>query len=114
LGYEIEEFGGNEYKLTGIPAGLPTLDYKALFIEILDNLTEDYKSGEAEIFTDRVATMSCKAAVKGNNKLSINEVEELMAELMTLDNPYNCPHGRPTLIIMTKYDIERKFKRIVG
>ncbi|SDM70442.1 DNA mismatch repair endonuclease MutL [Lachnospira pectinoschiza] len=114
LGYEIEEFGGNEYKLTGIPAGLPTLDYKALFIEILDNLTEDYKSGEAEIFTDRVATMSCKAAVKGNNKLSINEVEELMQELMTLDNPYNCPHGRPTLIIMTKYDIERKFKRIVG
>lgn len=114
LGYEIEEFGGNEYKLTGIPAGLPTLDYKALFIEILDNLTEDYKTGEAEIFTDRVATMSCKAAVKGNNRLSINEVEELMAELMTLDNPYNCPHGRPTLIIMTKYDIERKFKRIVG
>lgn len=114
LGYEIEEFGGNEYKLTGIPAGLPTLDYKALFIEILDNLSEDYKTGEAEIFTDRVATMSCKAAVKGNNRLSINEVEELMAELMTLDNPYNCPHGRPTLIIMTKYDIERKFKRIVG
>ena len=114
LGYEIEEFGGNEYKLTGIPAGLPTLDYKALFIEILDNLTEDYKTGEAEVFTDRVATMSCKAAVKGNNRLSINEVEELMAELMTLDNPYNCPHGRPTLIIMTKYDIERKFKRIVG
>ena len=114
IGYEIEEFGGNEYKVVAVPAGLPNLDYKALLIEILDNLSDDYKSSEAEIFTDRVATMSCKAAVKGNNKLSVQEVEELMDELMQLENPYNCPHGRPTLIIMTKYDVEKKFKRIVG
>ena len=114
LGYEIESFGGNEYKVTAIPAGLPSLDYKALLVEILGSLSEDYKAGDAEIFTDRVATMSCKAAVKGNNKLSIEEISNLMDELMTLDNPYNCPHGRPTLIVMTKYDIERKFKRIVN
>ncbi|WP_031555926.1 DNA mismatch repair endonuclease MutL [Lachnospira multipara] len=114
LGYEIESFGGNEYKVTAIPAGLPSLDYKALLVEILGSLSEDYKAGDAEIFTDRVATMSCKAAVKGNNKLSMEEISNLMDELMTLDNPYNCPHGRPTLIVMTKYDIERKFKRIVN
>lgn len=113
LGYEIESFGGNEYKVTGIPSNLPKMDYKQLLIDMLDGLVEDGSKATAQIITERIATMSCKAAVKGNNRLSMQEAEELMHELMEADNPYNCPHGRPTLIMMTKYEIERKFKRIV-
>ena len=113
LGYEIESFGGNEYKVTGIPSNLPKMDYKQLLIDMLDGLVEDGSKATAQIITERIATMSCKAAVKGNNRLSMQEAEELMHELMEADNPYNCPHGRPTLIMMTKYEIERNFKRIV-
>ena len=113
LGYEIESFGGNEYKVTGIPAGLPRMDYKQLLIDLIDNLIEEGPSKNLEIITDRVATMSCKAAVKGNNRLSFEEAKELISELMETENPYNCPHGRPTLIVMSKYEIEKKFKRIV-
>ena len=89
------------------------MDYKQLLIDMLDGLVEDGSKATAQIITERIATMSCKAAVKGNNRLSMQEAEELMHELMEADNPYNCPHGRPTLIMMTKYEIERKFKRIV-
>ena len=113
LGYEIEEFGGNEYKVTGIPAGLPKMDYKQLFIDVLDGLSEESSGKDPDVITEKVASMSCKAAVKGNNRLSFNEAFELMDELMKADNPYNCPHGRPTLIMMSKYEIEKKFKRIV-
>lgn len=113
LGYEIESFGGNEYKVTGIPAGLPRMDYKKLLIDLIDNLIEEGPSKNLEIITDRVATMSCKAAVKGNNRLSFEEAKELISELMEAENPYNCPHGRPTLIVMSKYEIEKKFKRII-
>lgn len=113
LGYEIESFGGNEYKVTGIPAGLPRMDYKQLLIDLIDNLIEEGPSKNLEIITDRVATMSCKAAVKGNNRLSFEEAKELISELMEAENPYNCPHGRPTLIVMSKYEIEKKFKRII-
>ena len=113
LGYEIEEFGGNEYKVTGIPAGLPKMDYKQLLIDVLDGLSEESAGKDPDIITEKVASMSCKAAVKGNNRLSFNEAFELMDELMRADNPYNCPHGRPTLIMMSKYEIEKKFKRIV-
>ena len=113
LGYEIEEFGGNEYKVTGIPAGLPKMDYKQLFIDVLDGLSEESAGKDPDVITEKVASMSCKAAVKGNNRLSFNEAFELMDELMRADNPYNCPHGRPTLIMMSKYEIEKKFKRIV-
>lgn len=113
LGYEIESFGGNEYKVTGIPAGLPRMDYKQLLIDLIDNLIEEGPSKNLEIITDRVATMSCKAAVKGNNRLSFEEAKELISELMETENPYNCPHGRPTLIVMSKYEIEKKFKRII-
>ena len=66
-----------------------------------------------ELIDEKVASMSCKAAVKGNNRLSAQEVDELIAELLTLDNPYHCPHGRPTIISMSKYELEKKFKRIV-
>lgn len=113
LGYEIESFGGNEYKVTGIPAGLPRMDYKQLLIDLIDNLIEEGPSKNLEIITDRVATMSCKTAVKGNNRLSFEEAKELISELMEAENPYNCPHGRPTLIVMSKYEIEKKFKRII-
>lgn len=113
LGYEIEAFGGNEYKITGVPAGLPNMDYRQMLIDIVDGLLDDARKTTPELITEKVASMSCKAAVKGNNRLSFPEVNELMNELMKADNPYNCPHGRPTLIMMTKYDIERKFKRII-
>lgn len=113
LGYEIEEFGGNEYKVMGMPSNLPKVDCKQLLIDMLDNLVDDSNRNTPEIITERIASMSCKAAVKGNNRLSMQEAKELMKELMEADNPYNCPHGRPTLIMMTKYEIEKKFKRIL-
>ena len=113
FGFEIEEFGGNEYKVTGIPAGLPKMDYKQLLIDVLDGLSEESAGKDPDIITEKVASMSCKAAVKGNNRLSFNEAFELMDELMKAENPYNCPHGRPTLIMMSRYEIEKKFKRIV-
>lgn len=111
-GYEIEHFGGNAYKVTGIPASLPSIDCKQLLIDMIDGMMDDHK-GDYDILTEKVASMSCKAAVKGNNKLSFDEARELMQELMKADNPYNCPHGRPTLIMMSKYEIEKKFKRII-
>lgn len=114
LGYEIEEFGGKEYKVTGLPAELPTMiDCKQLLIELIDTIADESATHDPERITEKVASMSCKAAVKGNNRLSFKEAEELMRELMEAENPYNCPHGRPTLIKMTKYEIERKFKRIL-
>lgn len=114
LGYEIEEFGGREYKVTGLPGSLPTaIDCRRLLTDIIDSLAEDNAMHAPELITEKVASMSCKAAVKGNNKLFYREAEELMQELMQAENPYNCPHGRPTLIMMTKYEIEKKFKRIV-
>ncbi len=112
IGFEIEEFGGNAYKVTGIPASLPNVDLKQLLIDMLDGLTEEYKK-DLDIITEKVASMSCKAAVKGNNKMSFAEAQELIEKLMEAENPYNCPHGRPTLIMMSKYEIEKKFKRIL-
>ena len=112
LGFEIEEFGGNAYKVNGLPAGLPNINLKQMLIDMIDGLTDD-NSTDLDIITERVATMSCKAAVKGNNKLSFEEAKELIEELMQAENPYNCPHGRPTLIVMSKYEVERKFKRIL-
>ena len=113
LGFEIEEFGGNAYKVNGLPAGLPNINLKQMLIDMIDGLTDD-NSTDLDIITERVATMSCKAAVKGNNKLSFEEAKELIEELMQAENPYNCPHGRPTLIVMSKYEVERKFKRILS
>lgn len=79
---------------------------------MFDGMTSDHK-GDYDIVTEKIASMSCKAAVKGNNKLSVQEAKELINQLMQADNPYNCPHGRPTLIQMSKYEIEKKFKRII-
>lgn len=112
LGFEIEPFGGKEYAVSAVPANLYGLAEKDLFMELLDDL--EYVSGKnTEMILDKIASMSCKAAVKGNQRLSTAEAKELIEELLTLDNPYNCPHGRPTIISMSKQEIEKKFKRIV-
>lgn len=113
FGYEIESFGGDEYAISGIPADFAGASPKDLLLEILDDLSGAGQKSTPESIKDRIATMSCKAAVKGNNKLSYAEAKELIDELMELDNPYNCPHGRPTLITISKYDLEKKFKRII-
>ena len=114
FGYEIESFGGKEYAIRAVPYDLLSLSDKDLFISMLDSLTDDENAKLApEMLSDRLATMACKAAIKGNNKISLQEIEKLVDELLTLDNPYNCPHGRPTIISMTKYEIEKKFKRII-
>ena len=113
FGYEIESFGGDEYAISGIPADFAGASPKDLLLEILDDMSGAGVKITPDSIKDRIATMSCKAAVKGNNKLSYAEAHELIDELMELDNPYNCPHGRPTLITMSKYDLEKKFKRII-
>lgn len=113
IGFEIEEFGGREYALRAVPDNLFGIEKQDLFIEMLDELAGQTENIKAESINDRIATMSCKAAVKGNHKLSLSEIHALIDELLTLENPYNCPHGRPTIISMSKYELERKFKRIV-
>ena len=113
IGFEIEHFGGREYSIRAIPDNLYGLAQKDLFIEMLDSLAADIKHTDNNMVLDKIASMSCKAAVKGNHKLSLIEVENLINELLTLDNPYNCPHGRPTIISMSQYEIEKKFKRII-
>lgn len=113
LGFEIEQFGGKEYAVSAVPQNLFHLNQQSLFLEILDNLSELNDRSTPQMVLEKIAAMSCKAAVKGNQKLSLPEAESLIAELMELDNPYQCPHGRPTLIVMSKYELEKKFKRIV-
>ncbi len=113
MGFEVEEFGKDEIALRGIPSSFSHADPAELFMEIMDSITEDVRLSTPESIKDRIATMSCKAAVKGNNKLSSDEMQSLMHQLFDLDNPYNCPHGRPTMITMSKYELEKKFKRIV-
>ena len=114
LGYQIEPFGGREYAVNGVPAHLPSVGTQELLLEVIDSLTEDAGRIRApEILLERAASMSCKAAVKGNSSLPAIQMHELLKQLMTLDNPYHCPHGRPTMISMTKKELEKRFKRIV-
>lgn len=113
LGYEIENFGGREYMISAVPANLFSIDVKDLFIEMLDDFSNLTGRETPDLIMEKVASMSCKAAVKGNDALSLPEIDALIEELLTLDNPFNCPHGRPTIIAMSKYEIEKKFKRIV-
>ena len=113
LGFEIEEFGGNEYALRSVPADLYGCDEKRMFLEVLDELSEDVSFGGLRVVEEKIASMSCKAAVKGNSRISLQEAEALIDELLTLDNPYHCPHGRPTIVAMTKAEMEKKFKRII-
>lgn len=114
LGFEIEAFGGNEYALRSVPVDLYGCSERELFLAVLDELSQEIGNrGSFQVIEEKIASMSCKAAVKGNNRLSLQEADQLIDELLTLDNPYNCPHGRPTIITMTETDLEKKFKRIV-
>ena len=113
LGFEIEAFGGKEYSVRAVPNDLYGIAQKDLLIELIDNLVEDIHTKNPDIILEKIASMSCKAAVKGNNKLSFLEIKALIDQLLTLENPYHCPHGRPTIISMSKYEIEKKFKRII-
>ena len=111
LGFEVEPFGGSEYALRSVPVDLYGCQEKELFLAVLDDLLEGGPKGDLTAVREKIASMSCKAAVKGNNRLSTQEAQRLIDELLTLDNPYNCPHGRPTIISMSKYELEKKFKR---
>ena len=113
LGFEISTLGGREIAVNGIPDNLFNLNSQDVFLEMLDELAEDKTRTPNQTLEAKVAMMSCKAAVKGNQKLSFAEAEALLKELLTLDNPYACPHGRPTLIRFSKTELEKKFKRIV-
>ena len=113
LGFEIEPFGGMEYALSAIPDNLFGITERSLFLEIIDDLVDQSVRGTPQSVLEKVASMSCKAAVKGNHRMSAKEAHALIDELLTLENPYNCPHGRPTIISMSKYELEKKFKRIV-
>lgn len=111
LGYEIDHFGGMEYSVRAVPGNLYSIGTKELLMDLIDSLTIDSANINSEMITNKIASMSCKAAVKGNNHLSTAEADKLIEQLLSLDNPYNCPHGRPTIISMSKYELEKKFKR---
>lgn len=113
LGFVLEEFGGNDYALSGVPLDLYGYQEAGLFYELLDEMAGETFSGTPDSIRIRIATMACKAAVKGNSRMSTAEADSLINELLSLENPYNCPHGRPTMITMSKYELEKKFKRIV-
>lgn len=114
IGFEIEPFGGEEYAVRAIPDNLFGIAKKELLLEMLDDLTDGISTSMTpELIDEKVASMSCKAAVKGNNRLSAQEADALIGELLLLENPYHCPHGRPTIIAMTRRELEKKFKRIV-
>ena len=114
IGFEIEPFGGEEYAVRAVPDNLFSIAKKELLMEMLDDLADGLSTGMTpELIDEKVASMSCKAAVKGNNRLSAQEADALIGELLLLENPYHCPHGRPTIIAMTQRELEKKFKRIV-
>ncbi|MCD8156778.1 MAG: DNA mismatch repair endonuclease MutL [Clostridiales bacterium] len=113
LGFSIDSFGGKEYAVSAVPANLYGLNAQELLMELIDSLGTVSEKDTPDLVAEKIASMSCKAAVKGNNRLSRAEAEQMIADLLKLENPYFCPHGRPVIISMTKYEIEKKFKRIV-
>lgn len=113
IGFEIEPFGGKEYAVRAVPANLFSIAKKELLMEMIDDLSDGLDQGTPDIISEKIASMSCKAAVKGNHALSAAEANQLIDQLLELKNPYACPHGRPTIISMSKYELEKKFKRIV-
>lgn len=113
IGFDMEPFGGQDFTVRGVPSDLYTLDSQEVLMEIIDSLSNESGKMSPDILTDKIASMSCKAAVKGNSKMSFREADELITQLLSLENPYNCPHGRPTIISMSKYELEKKFKRII-
>lgn len=113
IGFTIEPYGGREYAISEIPANLYGINEKELFLEMLSDLEDRGSMQPSELIASKFASMSCKAAIKGGQKISFQEADALVSQLLTLENPYACPHGRPTIITMTKYELEKKFKRIV-
>ena len=113
LGFTIDSFGGNEYCIREVPANLYGIGERDLFMELLDAVSQENGTLDTEVIASKIATMACKMSIKGNQRVSLMEVEHLLDELMKLENPYQCPHGRPTIIKMSKYEIDKKFKRIV-
>lgn len=113
MGFEIEEFGDHTFCMRAVPVDLFGCSYQELFREMVDEMMEGHLTGAPDVVLEKLASMACKAAVKGNMKISREEAVKLIDELLTLDNPYHCPHGRPTIISMNKQEIEKKFKRIV-
>lgn len=115
IGFEIEHFGGKEYAIRAVPDDLLGIAQKEIFLELLDGLAEEVRQqniSDMQVVCEKVARMSCRAAIKGRSAFSVQEAESLLQELMTLENPYHCPHGRPTLIMVSKYELEKKFKRV--
>lgn len=114
IGFELEEFGQESYAVRAVPDNLFSIAKKELLMEMIDSLSDEISRNlSPDLIDEKVASMSCKAAVKGNMKLSAAEVDALIGELLMLENPYHCPHGRPTIIAMTRRELEKKFKRIV-
>lgn len=113
IGFEVESFGGKEYSIRAVPANLYQLDSKQLFLDMLDGLSQENGRRTPELVLEKIASMSCKAAVKGRKHISRAEAEALIGDLLELENPYNCPHGRPTIVAMSRNEIEKMFKRIV-
>lgn len=112
MGFQMESFGGKEYMLRSVPLETYGLAAQDIFIDFIDSLMEEGNHLNIDLFIYKIATMACKAAVKGNMTLSTQEADALIDQLLQLENPYNCPHGRPTIIAMTETEIEKKFKRI--
>lgn len=112
LGFEIEPFGGDDYAISAVPLQLFGMNAADMMIEVLDSLNENSGSLEGSAITYRIASMACKAAVKGNTRFSRQEALALIREMMEADNPYNCPHGRPTMISISRYEMDKRFKRI--
>ena len=113
VGFVVEHFGDRDYSISAVPDNLYGITDRTLFTEMLDGLTDVSEKSSAQAIQEKIASMSCKAAVKGNHRMTAQEADALIAELLTLENPYNCPHGRPTIVAMTKQELEKKFKRIV-
>lgn len=113
MGYEIEDFGGSTFAIRAVPAELFGQTADSLFREVLEEIISERVSGTPGVILSKIASLSCKAAVKGNSRLSETEAKALIAELITLENPYHCPHGRPTMIVMSQREMDRKFKRII-
>ncbi len=112
VGFEIEDFGDDSLVIRAMPDDIMGIDPEYLFDELVNTLTQELGTISIDFFVEKLSTMACKAAIKGNTVISTMEAETLMDELLNLENPYNCPHGRPTMISITQYELERKFKRI--
>ncbi len=113
IGFEVEHLGGSEYALRSVPVDLYGHSERELFLRVLEELADGNTRGSYKVIEEKIAGMACKASVKGGDKISLREAEALIDELLTLENPYNCPHGRPTIIVMSETELEKKFKRIV-